>query len=320
MKHHALLAKLADGQVHSGESLATELGVSRTAIWKQLKRAQADGYRIETIKGKGYRLTDRLDPVLAHELAARLPEVLRARCELDVLESVASTNTQIAQRGPALGDQVLVCLANEQTAGRGRRGRVWQSPGGDNIYLSLGLGIAGGFQVLDGLSLVVGCAIANALEQLQVRDVTLKWPNDILMAGRKLAGVLIELNGELEGRVNVVIGVGLNVHMAVAPDVDQPWASLATLFPDVRWRRVDVAAALIAHIVDAMDTFAEQGFEAFRDAWQQRDALYGQELMTVPGGDVGRGAGIDASGSYLLQGVEGARVIRAGELSLRAAV
>ncbi|MCH8500235.1 MAG: biotin--[acetyl-CoA-carboxylase] ligase [Marinobacter sp.] len=320
MKHHALLAKLADGQIHSGESLAAELGVSRTAIWKQLKRAQADGYRIETIKGKGYRLTDQLDPVLADELVARLPEALRARCQLDVLDTVASTNTLIAQRGPAAGNEVLVCLANEQTAGRGRRGRVWQSPGGENIYLSLGLGITGGFQALDGLSLVVGCAIAGALAQLQVPDVALKWPNDVLVEGRKLAGVLIELNGELEGRVNVVIGVGLNVHMRVAPGVDQPWTSLATLLPGASWRRVDVAAALIAHIVAAMDTFTRQGFGVFRDGWQQRDALYGRELVTVPGGETGRGAGIDESGSYLLQADEGLRVIRAGELSLRVAV
>lgn len=320
MKHHALIAKLADGQVHSGESLATELGVSRTAIWKQLKRAQADGYRIETIKGRGYRLKDQVDPVLTDELAASLPEALRARCQLEVLETVTSTNALIAQRGPAPADEVQVCFANEQTAGRGRRGRVWQSPSGENIYLSLGLGIGGGFQVLDGLSLVVGSAIAGALEQLEVPGVTLKWPNDVLVDGRKLAGVLIELNGELEGRVNVVIGVGLNVHMIAAPDVDQPWASLATLSPETCWRRVDIAAALITHVVAAMDAFAIQGFDGFHAAWQQRDALYGKELVTVPGGEVGEGAGIDASGSYLLKTSEGVRVVRAGELSLRVVV
>ncbi|SFM79916.1 biotin--[acetyl-CoA-carboxylase] ligase [Marinobacter zhejiangensis] len=321
MKTKVLVSLLADGAVHSGESLAQQLGISRTAVWKQVRRAMDQGVQIETLKGKGYRLVERVDLLERGQIESGLTETLRSQLELLVLDQVDSTNAEVMRRRSKLGGPSLVCIADSQSAGRGRRGRVWQSPRGENLYISFGLGIQGGFAALDGLSLVFGVALADMLVAEGVDDIQLKWPNDVYWQGRKLAGILIELQGEFqEGEVQVVAGMGMNVHMRSVDGVDQPWVSLSQLMPERRWSRNDIAAQLIASVLSAHADFQQRGFAAFRERWMARDMFAGKSLIATQGGLEGTGRGIAADGSYLLEVSSGELMpVRAGEISLRVA-
>jgi len=320
MTIHALLALLADGEIHSGQSIASALGVSRTAVWKQIKRVQAEGYEVEKIRGHGYRLVKSIDFLSGPRILAGLPPQISDRILLQIFSETDSTNTEVSRMLVAAEPgQIPVCMANRQSAGRGRHGRVWQSPGDDNIYLSLGCRLAGGYSALDGLSLVVGVSLVEALRALGVPHLALKWPNDLLLNGAKLAGVLIELRGELEGAVQVVVGVGLNVHMQGQQDIDQTWTSLAQACPERRWVRNEIAAGLITALTANIDAFAERGFGAFREAWQSLDVFSGCAVSSSSGELSGIGRGVDDAGNYLIEGSGGIEAVRAGELSLRAA-
>lgn len=320
MKSRALLDLLADGRVHSGESLAASLGVSRTAVWKQVRRAADEGYSIETIRGKGYRLVTRVDFLDASVIQDRLPAGICSAISLQVHDELDSTNAEVfRQRAFRHGSDTLVCLADYQTAGKGRRGRQWQSPRGENLYLSLGLTFQGGFAMLDGLSLVLGLAVAEAVEAQGLADIRLKWPNDVFVGNSKLAGILVELQGELEeGVIQVVAGIGINVHMSHAEGVDQPWTSLARAMPDHGWQRNHLAAEVISSVMKASAQFAESGFEGFRARWQSRDIFADQPLSTNLGKLLGTGRGVDGQGNYLIEVNGELEKIRAGEISLRA--
>ncbi|TGN38597.1 biotin--[acetyl-CoA-carboxylase] ligase [Marinobacter confluentis] len=321
MKSRALLGLLADGQVHSGESLAAALGVSRTAVWKQVRRAIEDGYSIDTIKGKGYRLMTPLDLLDADAILDQLPDnLVSSISSLQVHDQLDSTNAEvIRQRALKRNSGVLVCLAEHQTAGRGRRGRQWQSPRGENLYLSLGLTFRGGFAILDGLSLALGLAVAEALDRQGAKRVGLKWPNDLFIDDCKLAGILVELQGELEeGLIEVVAGIGINVHMSQADGVEQAWTSLSRSMPDLTWQRNEIAAGVIESVLQFSEEFAANGFESFRSRWQDRDIFRGQPLATADGSLLGKGSGVDQQGNYLIDVDGEIEKVRAGEISLRA--
>jgi len=318
MKPNALLALLSDRRIHSGESLAKELGVSRTAVWKQIKRAVSEGLEVKTIRGQGYQLVSTLDLLDRDRILAALPEECRKLVALTTLSEVGSTNAEVARQLVSANGLVPIVLADAQTAGRGRRGRNWSSPRGENLYLSLGLTFRGGFEVLDGLSLVLGVAVARALQSLGADDVGLKWPNDLFARGQKFGGILVEIQGELqEGQVQVIAGIGINVHMKEAPGIDQPWTSLAGTWPGRAWVRNDLAAAIIGEIVSIVNVFESGGFEAFRAEWQARDIFFGQPLVAREGTLAGRGAGVDNTGNYQLETEAGLVSVRAGDISLR---
>ncbi|MBU2952486.1 biotin--[acetyl-CoA-carboxylase] ligase [Marinobacter sp. F3R08] len=318
MKSKALIELLSDGQVHSGEALAEKLGVSRTAIWKQARRAMDDGVEIATIRGRGYQLMSRIDLLDRGMILDSLASARKEQIVLKVFDEVDSTNAEVVRLMAHGVNGVPVVIADGQTSGRGRRGRVWQSPRGENLYLSMGLTFHGGFAVLDGLSLVLGVAVANALERLGVPEVGLKWPNDIFQPDGKLGGILVELQGELEeGVVQVIAGIGLNVHMSQADHVDQPWSSLVGACPGIAWSRNQIASSIIDAVIDAVSLFSDVGFADFREPWQRRDIFMGK-LLQSRGGDVqGVGCGIDETGNYQIRTQTGIVPVRAGEISLR---
>ncbi|MTI79249.1 MAG: biotin--[acetyl-CoA-carboxylase] ligase [Marinobacter sp.] len=320
MKSKALIELLSDGQVHSGAALAEKLGVSRTAIWKQIRRSMEEGADIATIRGRGYQLVSRVDLLDRARVLREIAAGREQELSLTVLDEVDSTNAEVIRQINAGSKGVPVAIADCQTSGRGRRGRVWQSPRGENLYLSMGLTFHGGFGVLDGLSLVLGVAVANALERLGVPEVGLKWPNDIFLPDGKLGGILVELQGELEeGVVQVIAGIGLNVHMSRADGVDQPWSSLARACPQVEWSRSQIGGAIIDAVFDAVALFSDIGFADFRESWQRRDVFMGKSLK-ARGGDVeGVGCGIDDAGNYQIRTENGLVPVRAGEISLRVA-
>ncbi|GGC84057.1 biotin--[acetyl-CoA-carboxylase] ligase [Marinobacter halophilus] len=318
MKSTTLLSLLQDRCIHSGESLARTLGVSRTAVWKQIRRAQADGVEIKTIRGQGYQLVSVLDLLLVERILAALTPRHQSKIDLVILDDVDSTNAEVARRLKSVPSTLPVVIADSQSAGRGRRGRNWASPRGENLYLSLGLTVHGGFSALDGMSLVLGVAVSRALAALGTTGVGLKWPNDLFSDNRKLGGILVEIQGELQdGEVQVIAGIGINVHMSQVNGVDQPWASLANQWPEIQWSRNEIAAAIVGQVLAIVAEFEEQGFAAFREEWQAQDIFFGQDLMAREGDLLGQGRGIDATGNYQVMTAQGLVAVRAGDISLR---
>jgi len=255
-------------------------------------------------------------------LAALTPAARALLGELDLHQRIDSTNAQAMRRIEAGIGSGLVCVAEQQTAGRGRRGKPWISPFASNIYMSLVWRFALQPADLQGLSLAVGVAVTDALASCGVRGLQLKWPNDILYEDAKLGGVLIELVGDSKGGCHVVVGVGLNVCMPVAEaaDIDQRWTDIAAISAALPGRDA-LLAALLNHLLPLMPDFEARGFAPWRERWLQLDAFSGRQVLVHSGAGAiaGVAAGVDACGDLLLQTDTGLQTLVGGEVSLRPA-
>jgi BirA family biotin operon repressor/biotin-[acetyl-CoA-carboxylase] ligase len=321
-----LIRLMADGRFHSGQRLADELGVSRAAVWKQLQAIRENaGLQFDSVKGKGYRLASALELFSEERIREHLrPEQYGLLTQLHIHDSIHSTNTWLMEQAAAGGQPPSVCLAERQTAGKGRLGRTWVSPYGTNIYLSLHWRFDLVPAQMGGLSLACGVAVARALERAGIDGAALKWPNDVLWQRRKLGGLLLEVRAESSGPSDVVTGVGLNTHM---PDVDgmaidQPWVDLSTIQGKDFSGRNRLVALLIDELLIAMGVFAEQGLEAFIEAWRTYDHFRGERVTLRMGETPVQGdyLGIDGTGAIRLR-VDGVvRTFQAGEVSLTRSV
>ncbi len=313
-----ILELLADGQFHSGEELGETLGVSRAAVWKQLKKLDELNIPYSSVKGKGYRLQDAIE-LLDKE---RIQQTLSQRLDiLEILLDVGSTNTYLFERaGDHMGKRYAV-LAEKQVSGRGRRGRQWVSPFGKNIYLSLLVSFAGGMAALEGLSLMTAIAVEKALARLGINGIGLKWPNDVYADGKKLAGILLEVTGEYSSHCQVVIGVGLNLALSNsdAESIEQPWAELRSFKPDLS--RKEVAATILEELLAVVDEFQRNGFAPYQQYWSERDIYHQQDVRIISAAHEKRGRvkGVNRKGELMLQTDNGIEVINAGELSVRPA-
>lgn len=319
-RNHAILAALADGHFHSGEALAESLGVTRAAVWKKVHALEKFGLSVFKVPGRGYRLADPLQLLSAETISTTLSAGVRERLKgLTVLDVVDSTNTWM-QGQPG---EPRVCFAEFQSAGRGRRGRGWVSPFGANLYLSLAWRFDEWPPGFTALGMVTAIAAVRALDSLGVTGVGIKWPNDLIAAGRKLGGVLIDIQGEPPGATRAVIGLGLNVRMpaAAAGEIDQPWMDLATLTDGKAPERNALAAALVESQVAALDEFSARGFAIFGEDWQRLDLVAGRAValhsheQTV----TGVAAGVDSEGALLLRTPQGVKRFVSGDVSLRVA-
>lgn len=318
-----LLALLADGSFHSGESLAGRLGITRAAVWKRIGRLEALGLDISRRSGLGYCLDGGIELLDRERILALLPEALRpALAGLEVHGVIDSTN-EVLLRELRAGKPLhaVACLAERQSSGRGRRGRGWRSPFGRNIYLSLAWRFEHGVAALEGLSLAVGVAVVRALGQCGIDGVGLKWPNDLFVGDAKLGGILIELDGEFSGPVAAVIGIGLNLHVpaADAATIDQPWTDLRTLAGRAIGRN-ELAAALIASCLELLPRFAVHGFGCVRHDWERLDVLANANIrVSTSDGRVldGVADGVDASGALRFRSDTGLMLLSSGEVSVR---
>jgi BirA family transcriptional regulator, biotin operon repressor / biotin---[acetyl-CoA-carboxylase] ligase len=315
MELYSILHLLADGEFHSGSELGVSLGVSRTAIWKAIGQLGSLDLELESVKGKGYRLARPLDLLSKAEMLRLLDEKASAKLAINVLLSAESTNTWLLARD-GLKNQYEACFAEHQVNGKGRRGRSWVSPFASNLYLSVAFDLKGGAESLNGLSLVIGLSVVKALGQLGVKGVELKWPNDVWLNGRKLAGILVELHGEATTSWRVVVGVGLNVGMRAeeAKLIDQPWASLSEV-SDLN--KTCVAASLLNSLVSDLEIFKENGFGFFLERWAKYDALSDKDVEVNAGAMSGIARGVDRTGALLLETQRGLEVVNAGEVSVR---
>ena len=320
-----ILDILKDGEFHSGETLGEKVGCSRTAVWKHLQTLEAMGLLIETTKGTGYRIVGGVDLLDGQAITGALAVAAKPHLSnINIFQTIDSTNTyarELAEKNSVSG---LVILAEQQTGGRGRRGKSWVSPFVANIYLSIVWDFEQGAEALEGLSLAVGVAVRRALIAHGVQGVKLKWPNDIYVEQKKLGGILLEMIGDPAGHCSVVIGVGLNVSMPVsqASAIDQDWTDVATELQDKLPARNKLAAELISEILPLLGTFQEQGFAAYRDEWQAADAFYGQPavISTPKQSTAGIVKGVGINGALRLELDSGnIESFIGGELSLRLA-
>nr|VFK57589.1 MAG: BirA family transcriptional regulator, biotin operon repressor / biotin-[acetyl-CoA-carboxylase] ligase [Candidatus Kentron sp. TUN]VFK63316.1 MAG: BirA family transcriptional regulator, biotin operon repressor / biotin-[acetyl-CoA-carboxylase] ligase [Candidatus Kentron sp. TUN]VFK66156.1 MAG: BirA family transcriptional regulator, biotin operon repressor / biotin-[acetyl-CoA-carboxylase] ligase [Candidatus Kentron sp. TUN] len=320
-QRYRLLRILSDGHFHSGEALGSALGIGRSAVWKLVRSLETMGIDVFSVRGKGYCLSGPIALLDRDQILAEIgSEAIKLLGDIEILPEVDSTNSYLAMRASQGLRDGHVCLAEYQSAGRGRRGRQWVSPLGTNIYLS----VLRYFDALSdgpqGLSLAVGVAAASALASIGVTDVGLKWPNDLIWRDRKLGGILLELAGEPGGHWQVVVGLGLNVNLPTEPArlIDQPWVDLKTVL-DRDIERNLIIGRILRHLLLELERFAQHGFAPFRPLWESHDVARDRPVVIKDLHRETRGfaRGVDDTGALLLSVDGQVRRILSGDLSLR---
>lgn len=316
-----IITILADGKFHSGATLAETFGLSRTAIWKQIRSLKSYGLDVFTVPGRGYRLTEPIDLLDRTAIFSALSDAwFKKHGTIEVYFETDSTNHRLMRRLTGADVHAQVLMAEFQTAGRGRRGTAWVSPFASGVMLSMGWRFESTPPAVAALSLAAGVSVADVLSQSAGLAARLKWPNDILCAGRKIGGILIESRGETTGPFTVVIGVGLNIALS-----DGVILAMNQQVTDVRRNsprgitRNHLAAALISGLASMLREFDRYGFKPFINTWRELDYFQDKEADLVFADRRVRGTvkGIDDNG-LLIMDLNGKRQsFSHGELSLR---
>lgn len=324
-KKKKLLSLLANGNFHSGTELAEKLKFSRSALWKQINTLGELGIEISAVNGKGYRLQSPLELLNKSHIINNLTAATRQLISVfDIHDQIDSTNTNLISLSRTVPESTgVVCLAEQQTAGRGRRGREWVSPFGHNLYCSILWRFQSGPESLSGLSLAMGVAVIKALNNHGIQGVGLKWPNDIYWQQKKLGGILVEVTGEVNGPCSAVIGLGLNLHLssAEASSIEQDWVDISQILgSDHKISRNDLQASLLEQFFQVISHYTERSFAQYRDEWRLYDCMQGQLVNLFIGNQVISGTvkGINDDGLLLLQTQDGrVQSYASGEVSFR---
>lgn len=310
-----LISILADGEFHSGEQLGERLGMSRAAINKHIQTLRDWGVDVFTVPGKGYSLPEPIQLLSQDFISSQINQG-----QVAVLPVIDSTNQYLLNRIGTLqsGD---ACVAEYQQAGRGRRGRKWFSPFGANLYLSMYWRLEQGPAAAIGLSLVIGIVMAEVLRDLGASQVRVKWPNDLYLQDRKLAGILVELTGKTGDAAQIVIGAGINLAMRkVESDViNQGWINLQEA--GIAIDRNTLAARLINELRAALELFEQEGLTPYLSRWEKLDNFINRPVKLIIGDKeiVGISRGIDTQGALLLEQNGATKAWMGGEISLRSA-
>lgn len=314
-----LIRRLASGEFVSGQVLADALGVSRTAISKHIQALSDMGLDVFKVHGKGYRLAEPINLLDAERIQEILLS-LGASNPIEVHTIIDSTNSYLLRRLPNQVIDGQTCVAEYQSAGRGRRGKNWVSPFASHLYVSMYHSLEQGVAAAMGLSVVIGLAVADVLEQDYKLDVQLKWPNDIYIDGRKLAGILVELEGQPTEAGHSVIGLGLNIKMPEAQGqvIDQPWTDIASQLGQSVDRNV-LVARLISQFNRRLQQHKLYGLTPMLADWQRRDIFINQAVEIISANQSTRGIcrGINANGALLIEINGKVKPIYGGEVSLR---
>jgi BirA family biotin operon repressor/biotin-[acetyl-CoA-carboxylase] ligase len=320
-KQKIILSLLADGEFHSGTELADALNISRSAVWKLLNGLDELGLSLSAVSGKGYRLDKPLELLAAEKINEAVGEQAAALISsLEIYDRIDSTNRHLVASGHNGAPSGSVCLAECQTAGKGRRGRQWVSPYGCNIYLSILWRFQQGPAAISGLSLAVGVAVIRALKQHRIEDIGLKWPNDIYSQGKKLGGILVEVSGEAGGPCAAVIGLGLNLFVpeAEGESITQAWTDLSKITGQTRLNRNRLAGSLLSHLLPVIAEYEHAGIAAYLDEWRGYDCLSGKSATLYIGQQQFDGIvqGIDDHGMLLMGRPDGSvQTFASGEVS-----
>ncbi len=332
-----ILRILADGQFHSGVALAQRFAVSRATVWQAIQQAQGLGVEVFSVRGRGYKLPAPLSLLDKSAVLAALGPT-SVPFYLEIFDTLDSTNRYLMQRiAPSLQleqtpvPQATCVVAELQTQGRGRRGRVWQSALGASLTFSLLWRFNVGAAALSGLSLAVGLALVRALRQCGLSQAALKWPNDIVLRQTesltqseqfaKLAGILIEVQGDMEGPSQAVIGVGLNLRLpeAIKQQIEQAVTDMYSALGD-HYDSNQLLASILQHLDGVLHIFAQQGFAALRQEWLSYHAYQGRTVyLLMPDASYISGVvtGVADDGMLLVRTAAGEQRFSAGEISLR---
>lgn len=335
-----ILRLLTDGKFHSGEAIASHFNTSRATVWNAIQDAEALGVEIFSVRGRGYKLPQAITLLDEQSILNAIGEQ-RSWFKLEVHDHLESTNSYLMKKASAGQAHATCVVANLQTKGRGRRGRSWQAGLGASLTFSLLWRFQCGASALSGLSLAVGVGLIRALHEAGITQAQLKWPNDVLIGAidreghhrediqdesryfaRKLAGILIELQGDMEGPSAAVIGVGINLKLpaSIKQQIDQPVIDLDS----VSARPIDANAllgSLLKHLAQVLSDFEQHGFAHVRDEWLKHHAYHQKTVrMLHPDGRETTGTAIDVAedGILLVKTAAGEQRFSSGEISLRA--
>lgn len=319
MKDHSvplkLVALLADGEFHSGEQLGEALGMSRAAVNKHIQTLKSWGLDVYTVTGKGYSLPAPIQLLNEEAILAHLHQP-----DLAVIPVIDSTNQYLLDRMDQLNSG-YACIAEYQQAGRGRRGRKWFSPFGANLYMSMYWRLEQGPAAAMGLSLVIGIVMAEVIQSLGAADVRVKWPNDLYLQDRKLAGILVELTGKTGDAAQIVMGAGINLVMRGegTAEINQGWINLQEAGIEIN--RNEFAARLINRLREALPLFERDGLAPFVGRWEALDNFIHRPVKLLIGDREVHGIarGIDKQGGLLLEQDGEIKSWVGGEISLRPA-
>lgn len=322
-----ILRLLADGRFHSGEAIARHFDVTRATVWNAVRQAESLGVVIFSVRGRGYRLPQAVTLLEREEVLDAIGEQ-RAWFTLELHDHLESTNSHLMHQAAAGAAHATCVAASLQTRGRGRRGRSWQAYLGASLTFSLLWRFQAGASALSGLSLAVGVALMRVLHELGVQEARLKWPNDVIVHRhghyQKLAGILIELQGDMEGPSAAVIGIGVNLRLpeSMKRNIDQAAIDLQSIM-QVAVGPSQLLGMLLRQLAAVLSEFERDGFSALREEWQRHHAYHAQQVrLLLPDGREMEAlvSGIAEDGALLVRTSSGEQRFTAGEISLRGAM
>jgi BirA family biotin operon repressor/biotin-[acetyl-CoA-carboxylase] ligase len=289
----------------SGEQISKVLEVSRTAVWKHISALRKEGYGIEAVPSRGYRLISSPDSIDVQDVQSQLTGS-RIGHRLELLKVTTSTNADAFRLAEGEAAEGTVVLSDCQTGGKGRRGRVWASPGGVNLYCSVVLRPAIMPHEAPQLTFLSAVAAARAIEMTTNLNPEIKWPNDLLISGKKVAGLLNEMSAETDGINFVILGIGINLNMTgdQFPDDLRHPATSVFLESGTRVDRSRFTSTMLNELDMLYRDFLEQGFGPVREEWQRRCNANGRRIVVSDSGsEISEGdfAGIDIDGALLLR-------------------
>jgi len=317
-----LISLLANGEFHSGQAIGESLAISRAAVNQHIHKLEELGLELFSVTGRGYKLARPIELLQASAIEEETPTKWRKEPGFEVRSVVDSSNDQVkllAQDGALVAGFSI--FAEAQTAGRGRRGKHWFSPFGSNLYFSVYWPLEDGIHGAMGLSLAVGIALAECFTELGIEAVSVKWPNDVYINGKKVAGILVDLETLPEGAAHSIIGIGINLRMPerVGKSIDQAWTDLNSELPRPVSRN-HIAAQVRSSVLSALQQYGQHGLSAFQQSWRQYDCFLDKPVKLIMGQRVCLGTcrGIDENGALLVEDEQGVRRYFGGEVSLRA--
>ena len=322
-----VLDVLSDGKFHSGESMAKTFDISRVSIWNAIKKAEEFGVEIYSVRGRGYKLIQPITLLKKSTIQQVMGEI-HHWFNVEIFDVMDSTNSYLMEKASSDHPHASVAATHIQTKGRGRRGRSWQSALGESLTFSLLWRFNGGAATLSGLSLAVGIALIRSFHRFGVIGAQLKWPNDVLIQDqnqyKKLAGILIELQGDMEGQSSAVIGIGVNLKLSKKSlsHIDQPAIDLKSVSPD-EINPNELLGQILKDLADVLGQFNNSKFSSLKEEWMTYH-VYQHQTVTLSLGDgrsvTGLAQGVTEDGALMIETPSnGIETFSSGEITLRKA-
>lgn len=294
----------------SGEEIGEKLGISRTAVWKNITKLKEMGYIIESVSNRGYRLDPFSDVLNEYEISYD---------NLLYMEETDSTNEECKRQAVKGCKSGLLCVCNAQSAGKGRLGRRWQAEKNAGVYMSMLFRPDIMPYETPQLTLVAGIAVKRVLNKISGVKAEIKWPNDVIINGRKITGILTEMSAEMEKVNYIVTGIGINVNNSDFPDEIRDKATSLYIETGRKFKRSDIIVSLAEEFTDCYNKFINEGFSAFIKEYNESCANVGREVKTVGGKEeiTGIAKGVNSKGELVIQSGDKEETVLSGEVSLR---